>query len=76
MKRLLKPLHIGAHLRVLNKSYPINTNMTELSWFQKIFASLIVPWTKVALALKGLKLPVITKTVKDYLNVFPCNSNI
>ena len=28
IKKLLKPCHMGTHLRVLGKSYPMNTNMT------------------------------------------------
>ena len=31
---------MGSHLRVLNKSYLMNTNMTGFRWFSKIFASL------------------------------------
>ena len=34
-KILLKPWHMGTHLRVLSKSYPMNTNMTGLDGFQK-----------------------------------------
>ena len=44
---------MGTHLRVLSESYPMNTNMTGLRWFSKIFAA-IVPWTKVASASEGL----------------------
>ena len=29
----LKPWHIDTHLRVLSKSYPMNTNIAELRWF-------------------------------------------
>ena len=28
------------HLKVLNESFPMNTNMTGFGWFAKIFASL------------------------------------
>ena len=33
-KELLKPeaLHMGTHLRVLSKSYPMNTNMTGFNF--------------------------------------------
>ena len=31
---------MGTHLRVLSKSYPMNTNMTGFRWFSKIFSSL------------------------------------
>ena len=34
----LKPCHMGTYLRVLSKSYPMNTNMTGFGWFSKIFA--------------------------------------
>ena len=36
----LKPWHMGAHLRVPSKSYPMNTNMTEIRWLKKIVAFL------------------------------------
>ena len=29
-EKCLKPWHVGTHLRVLSKSYPMNTNMTRL----------------------------------------------
>ena len=44
---------MGTHLRVLIKSYPMNTNMTGFRWFSKIFC-LFVLWTKVASAVVGL----------------------
>ena len=40
MKKLLKPLHMGTHLRVLIQSYPMNNYVTGIRWFLKIFASL------------------------------------
>ena len=49
-----KPWHMGTHLRVLGRSYPMNTNMVGFRWFSKIFASLCFNWTKVASALEGL----------------------
>ena len=39
--------HMGTHLKVLNKSYPMNTNMTGFRWFSKRFCILVL-WTKVA----------------------------
>ena len=50
---------MGTHLKVLRKSYPMNTNMTGFRRFSIIFASLcfrriVVFWTKVASALEGL----------------------
>ena len=42
---------MGTHLRVLNKSFLMNTNMTGFIWLSGIF----MLWTKVALALEGLK---------------------
>ena len=33
----LKPWHMGTHLRVLNESYPMNTNMIGLRWFSFFF---------------------------------------
>ena len=38
----LKPWHMGTPLRVLSKSYLMNTNMTGFIWFSKIFASLLL----------------------------------
>ena len=40
LKKWLKPWQMGTHLRVLSKSYPMNTNMTGFRWFSKIFVSL------------------------------------
>ena len=47
----LKPWHTGNHLRVFNKSYPMNTNMTGFRWLSENR----VLWTKVASALEGLR---------------------
>ena len=32
-QKCLKPQHMGTHLRVLSKSYPMNTDMTGFRWF-------------------------------------------
>ena len=40
---------MGTHLRVLSKSYPMNTNMIGLG-FQRIDLCVLVPWMKVALS--------------------------
>ena len=37
----MKPWHMGTHLRVLSESYPMNTNMTGLRCFSKIFVVLL-----------------------------------
>ena len=37
-EKLLKPWHMGTHLRVLSESFPMNTNMTEFRRFSKPFA--------------------------------------
>ena len=39
-EKLLKPWHMGTHLRVLSQSYLMNNNMTGFRWFSKIVASL------------------------------------
>ena len=39
-EKLVKPWNMGTHLRALNKSFPMNTNMTGIRWFSKIFASM------------------------------------
>ena len=44
-------LHIGTHLRALDESYLMSTNITGFRWFSQIFAL----WTKVTSALEGLK---------------------
>ena len=49
-----KTLASGIHLRVLSKSYLMDTNMTGIGWFSRIFC-IPVLCMKVALALKGLK---------------------
>ena len=33
--KLLKPWHMGTHLRVLSESYPMNTNMTGLDGLKR-----------------------------------------
>ena len=39
-EKWLKPWHMVPHLRILSKSYPMNTNVTGFRWFKKIiFAS-------------------------------------
>ena len=40
IEKWLKPWQMGTHLRVLGESSPMNTNMTGLRLFSKIFASL------------------------------------
>ena len=36
--KILKSGHMGTHMRVLSRTYPMNTNMTGFRWFSKIFA--------------------------------------
>ena len=50
---LLKPWHMGTHLRVLSESCPMNTSTTGFRWFSKIFTFFVL-WTKVASALEVL----------------------
>ena len=47
----LKPWHMGTHLKVLRKSFPMDTNMTGFRGISKIFTSLFS--SKVASALEG-----------------------
>ena len=42
-EKWLKPWHMGTHLRVLFKSYPMNTNMTGFGWCKKP-RKLLKPW--------------------------------
>ena len=51
----LKPWHMGTHLKVLCKTFSINTNMTGFKCFSKTFASLCFGW-KLASALEGLNI--------------------
>ena len=44
---------MGTHLRVLSKSFQMNTNMTGFKWFFKKLCVLVL-WMKVASALEGL----------------------
>ena len=44
-----KSWHIATHLRVLSKSFPMNTDTKGFRWFSKIF----VLWAKVASAFGG-----------------------
>ena len=41
-KKWPKPWHMGTHLRVLKKCFPMNTKMTGLKWFSYFF----VNWTQ------------------------------
>ena len=43
---------MGTHMRVLNKSYPMNTNMIGFRWFSKNLCVLVL-WMKVASAFEG-----------------------
>ena len=62
---------MSTHLRVLDDSYPMNTNMTGFRWFLKILAFF---WMKVAL--KGLThsclgfLTNVVQTYETYENIF------
>ena len=40
IQKHLKPEHIGTNLRVLSKSFPMNTNMIGVKGFSKIILSL------------------------------------
>ena len=53
-EKLLKPWHMGTYMRVLRESNPMNTNMAGFGWYSKILKILVL-WTKVALALEGLR---------------------
>ena len=44
---------MGTHLRVLSKSYLMNTNRTGLRWVSKIFASLYFGRKYLLIACKG-----------------------
>ena len=49
---------MGTHLGVLSKSYPMNTSMTGMRWFSKIFLVLVF-CVKVASALEGLSVQLV-----------------
>ena len=52
-EKVLKPWHMGIHLRVHGETYLMNTNMPRFRWFSK---NICIPvlWTKVASTLEGL----------------------
>ena len=52
-EKWLKPWHMGTHLRVISKSYSMNTNMTGFRGFSKVFTSFCFG-PKVVTALVGL----------------------
>ena len=54
LKTLLKPWHMGTHLRELSEGYPakVYANMLRFRCFSKIFV--LVLFTKEASALEGL----------------------
>ena len=60
---------MGTHLRVLSKSYPMNTNITGFRCFFKKICVLIL-WTKVASALKRERL------ILDLFKIFIFDLNI
>ena len=46
----LKHWYVGTHLRVLNESHTMNTNiLTGFRWFSKIFASLCFGWSSLSI---------------------------
>ena len=47
-EKLLKPWHVGTHLKILNASYPMNTNTTEFGLSVRVLRR------KVASAMEGL----------------------
>ena len=67
-KKWLKPWHLGTHLRVLNESYPMSTNMTGFK-----NSCILVLWMKVTSALEGLSYPWFSSSTsykvasQDYL---------
>ena len=67
-RKWLKPWHMGTHMRVLSESYPINTNMTGFKWFLKTIWVLVL-WTKVTSALKGLWTPCCS--AEEWMNTLP-----
>ena len=46
-EKSLKPWHMGTHLKVLIKSFPMSTNMTGFRWFSKKFCNFVL-WTVIA----------------------------
>ena len=51
LEKIIKPWHIGTHMRVLSESFPMDTIMTGVRWFLENFV--FVHWAKEASALKG-----------------------
>ena len=65
---------MGTPLKVLDKSYPMNTNMIGIEWYSKNLCILLL-WTKVASALGGLNqvavILVCSSATVSYLSTFP-----
>ena len=49
----MRPLQMDTHLRVLSKSYPMNTNMTGFRRFFENLCVIIVLWMNVVSAMEG-----------------------
>ena len=67
--KLLKPWHMGTHLRVLSESYLMNNNMAR---FLKVFASLCFRWSSLSMG-RVKKHPLLEQEVyRDrYKNLEP-----
>ena len=76
LKKMIETLAHGTHLKVLSKSFPMNTNMKGFRWFSKIFAPLeVVLCTKIASALggPGLSINGLNPGYKDLDEVLDTN---
>ena len=64
--KFLKPLHMGTHLRVLNESFPMNSNMTQVSMVFN-FICILVLCANEAVALEGLRItgPDVSSIIDD-----------
>ena len=63
-EKWLKTWYTGTHLRVLSKSFPMNTNMIGFRWFPSL--CILVLLIKEAVALEGLRFLCTYTVIKIY----------
>ena len=68
-KKWQKPWHMGTYLRVLWKSYPMNTNMAGFRWFSNLFYSLCFRQKLLQHWLEVLKM-VASKTLLEIMWIY------
>ena len=64
--KILKPWHMGTHLRAFNENIPMETITTSFKWFSNCFC-IVVFWTIVAFTLEGLNNTYLSRFLLDSL---------